>query len=308
MPSLLDTVSNNAAALAGQQAAPSNQAGQIQALLAAKSGKAIAPSEIAASNLGEQQANVGTTAALSQQGQQIVQQNLGQQQQAQQASQQYGLQRAQLAQTGVAQEAQQRQKVNQLLANVAQQKGQLSLQQQKDQLEQASFLIGMQDKQYTTRLQQIGQQQQLSNSVGFENTLQQVAFGNQLSFLQQSLGQEDVLQAGNRDLNAVLSSMSIDQAMQVAQQEQAAAAKSANMQMQQQQYMAQLGGKAASGAAQAQALGGFLSAGVQGAGAYANYQDRQTQANTGLQSAPIAPALGTDTTAYGSGPVGGGSQ
>lgn len=266
MPNLLDTIKQNRDQLAGQQAPATDQTQKVQQLLRAKSGQAVTGGDATISNIGEQAANDQTNQQLQQQGQQIQLQQQSTKQAAQQEQQQTDTQKQQLDQAKRFQTIENRMKTNNLLNDLTRDKASLSLDKDRSRLEQAAFLLSMQDKQYTDNLQDIGRKRGLDNDMKFKDEMQQVAFGDNLDILQNKLGQDDVMRASDRQFKQAMSNMSIDDAQKIAAIEiagnaQMGALNQASM-VQEAQRQAALG----NAAGKAQGLSGLLSAGISGAG------------------------------------------
>lgn len=274
MANLFDTIRQNRSALGGQQAGVTEETGKLQSLLRAKSGRAVAGGDAAPSNLGEQAAVSQTNAQLGQigQGLQIQQQSddlaaHSQQQQAQQ-------QRADIDQARRFATVQNQLKTNQLLSELSRDKATLNLDRDRARLEQASFLLAMQDKKYTDELQDVGRRRRLDDAAVFQKEMEEMAFGDSLALVKQKLGNNDVLSASDRDYKAALTGMSIDDAIKVAEIEMAAEAKASEMEREAAKSGATLSAKTANTQSMYQAGGQLVNTGIQ---AYDKYSDSKSQ-------------------------------
>lgn len=267
MPNLLETIQQNRQSLASQQLGVSDQTQQLQGLLGAKSGTAAASSDTGISNLGEQ-------AAASTANQQQAQ--LGQQAQAQtqtENTQQAGIQQetanqlASISQARKFDTLQNRVQTQSILTNLSQQRGDLSDQKNQAALELVAFNLSMQDKKYVDTIQNIGTRQRLNNEVNFKAAQQQIAFGSALSLLQQRLGQNDILSASDRQFQAAMSKLSIEDAVKIANITMAGAHSAADLNASIASDVAHAATTQANTAGEYGAAGGLATAGVQAYGA-----------------------------------------
>lgn len=213
---LLQTIQQNRQTLAQPQGV-TDQTQQVQGLMAAKSGKAAAAPDTGISNLGEQSAVATTNQQLGQQQVLNTAQSQAENTAAAGIDQNTAIQKTNIAQQNAFNTVQNRVQTNAILNSLAQDKGNIQTQQKQAALEQVSFNLSMQDKQYTDTIQNIGARRRLDNDVNFKSEQQQIAFGNSLSILQQKLGESDVLAASDRDFQKALSNLSIQDAMKIAQ-------------------------------------------------------------------------------------------
>jgi hypothetical protein len=86
-------------------------------------------------------------------------------------------------------------------------------------MEQAGFLLSMQDRAYTDKIKQVGQLRNLQSKVNFTNEMQDVIFGNSIDLIKTKLGQSDILDASRRDYNIALNKITTDEAIQIADAE-----------------------------------------------------------------------------------------
>lgn len=269
--SLLDTIRKNSAQLAGAQVPATNNTQGVQQLLAAKSGKAGAAGIGNLSSVGEQAANSQTQQTLQetvapqiaiQQGQTDVQ--------AAQQEASARQQSAQIAQSRKFDTAQNQIQVQQLLQGLSQDRGNLQTQENQARLEQTSFLLSMQDKQYVQNLQLVGQKQRLDQAAQFQEEQQKLAFGSSLDLVKQQLGVQNLLATGQIDYNDAISRMSVEQAIQIADLERKDAANAAQTQMDLARYGARQQAALSGIQAQGQGLQSLVQAGTQAAAAAAS--------------------------------------
>lgn len=217
MASLFDTIQQNRQQLGATQAPMTDQTSTVQNLLRAKSGKAPSASDVGTtSNVGEQAAVADTQSQLA-----SLQPQLQTQQQATNTAlagqkQQESQQTQAIAQTNRFNTVQNNIKTQQILQGLSQDRGNLQTQQAQANLEQVAFTLSMQDKQYTDQLQQVGRQRRLDDANNFKSAMQDQAFGANIDLLKQKLGNNDILQASDRDFQKAMSNLSIDDAMKMA--------------------------------------------------------------------------------------------
>lgn len=216
MPNLFDTIQANYGNLAGQQAPATNQTQQTADLLRAKSGKQVSSPDTGQSNIQEQAANQQTTSQLQAQAPQLQLAQTGLQQQKQGQQQQYQQQSQQLGQAAQSNALQSKIKLNQTLADLAANKSQLNTDKGQAQLEQASFLISMQNKQYVDELNNYAAKNRMDTTEGFQQQMAKTKFGDALDILQQKLGNQDILNASDRQYQQAMAGITIDDANKIA--------------------------------------------------------------------------------------------
>lgn len=214
---LLDTIKQNRASLASEQAPVTDETQKVQKLLRTKSGKAIGSSDTGISNIGETAAVAQTQGQLGQIGQQLQVQNAQDTISNQRAVQTERLQRQGLEQARKFQTIQAKMQTNQLLSDLQRDRASIDLNKDRAKLEQASFLLAMQDKRYLDDLQEVGRRRRLDDEVRFRQEMLETAFGEQLGLLQDKLQKEDIMQASDREFSDALSQMTVEDAFQVAQ-------------------------------------------------------------------------------------------
>lgn len=287
MANFLDALQQKRAQLA-QPTQGLGQTEQTQRLLRARTGKATAEG-LASSNIQEQAAVRETERTREEE----LLPQLQQQQEAQ-VQQAQGIQaREQEALQGVKQQRQfdtlqNRIKLNNILQNLQQERGQISTEQQQAALEQAGFILSMQDKKYVDELLRVGQQRRLDNKMNLLNELQDQIFGDTLSVLQEKLGQQNVLASTRRTFQEQLSDMSIEEAIRVAELEIRSREELAALERENLRYGAQQTAKAAAIQSKYAGLSGLLSGGIQAGGMYA---DRQKQLKQEEQQRQLSQIL-----------------
>lgn len=189
---------------------------QAQKLLAAKKGKASTGGDIAASNLGEQQAvaqtnqqmmgNVAPEAA-------VQQAELGEEAAGQQASQQN--QEAQIAQGRQFNALQNNIQTTSLLNNLSQSKGKLDMENNSAQLNQVAQGLRLQNQDYISNLQKAGDMGRLTDQNAFADAMAQDQLGDNKDLLEKQLGDKSILNASARDFSKAMANMDIDAAWQM---------------------------------------------------------------------------------------------
>lgn len=260
----------------GQTSGATERATQI---LQAKSGKQVNPTGVAQSSIGEQ-------AAAQQAGDQlksVIQPALQLQQAStnQQAVEQAATatnQQAGIAQTNQFNTSNYKTQLQDLMQQFNQGMGSLSTEKKQAALQQASFLLNMQNQQYVAKLQQIGQMNNLTSKQAMLDQIQNLVFGSEVGNLQTQLGQTNILQASDRQFKQVVSNMSYQDAQNVADMETKYRAQMEAMQAQQLKYGANLESKLASSGAIGQGISGVISGAGQAIQAKQNAADRQQAA------------------------------
>ncbi len=209
MANLLDTIQANGQP---QQQGEEDNTNKLASLLRAKSGRAAEGGAVGQSNLGEQQANVNTNAQLGQVAGQAAVQNVGQQ--AQQTAQTSDLQnqKVNVAQTNKFNTVQNKLQTNQILQQYEQNKGTLSLAQDKAKADQLGFNLRMQNQQYVDNLTRVGNTARLNSDLGFKQEMAKQTFGDNESLLQTQLGDKSLLDASQQDFEKAMGAMTQDQA------------------------------------------------------------------------------------------------
>lgn len=286
MPSLFDTIQQNRQSLA--TAAPvvaPNSTERVQGLLKAKSGKAAGPGNTALSNLGEQ-------SALDQTQQQLgaLNQATGIQTQQEQVQQQ-GILQQEKQQLGTIDQARRfdtvenRIQLDRILSELEQNKGALNQERQQMALEQAGFLMAMQDKQYVDTLLDIGRRRNLDDATQFRIEMQNMTFGGNIDFLRQKLGQQDIMAVNDREFQRALSDMTLEEAIKIADLETAHAMTANDLRTGALSTAASQQARAANTQATYAGIGQGVSAGVEG---YDKYGDKFEKKPDAKISGPVA--------------------
>jgi hypothetical protein len=267
---LLDIIRQNREQLTSAPQAPAVETQRVQELLSAKSGKSISPTQQAPiSNLGEQQSK----AAQATQMKSIVQPEIQRQQKAAEIQQkgQKEQQRGALQQIDVQRKGQTAQfqiKANQILSNLEQQRDALTFDQKQAKMEQASFLLAMNDQEYTRSLQDVAQRKRLDNQLNFEQEMQSLQFGDTINLLKSKLGMDNILQMNDREYRKQMSQLSVEDAIQIADIEMDANEEFGALQRELISTQAKAGAQAAALQTQAQGLNDLISGGAKGYTAY----------------------------------------
>jgi len=241
MPSLLDTVKQNSAALASPAANPllasatglAPTVGEategIAGLTAtAQTGKALGPGQTPKlSSLGERLASVNALNQAKDISKQAQLQGVSLDQQADQLQQQHSQAVTQLNEQQLDTHQAFNQQVKGLLFDQQNQLKQLDLSRDKARMEQAGFMLRLGNQQYTDKLQMEGQRARLDNAAAFNEALQRSVFADELDLLSNSLDFRNYMMADTRDAQRQLGEMDIEFAIQIAASE----AKAANSQM-----------------------------------------------------------------------------
>lgn len=271
MANLLDIINQNKQNLT-KAPAQTDETQKLQGLLRAKTGKAVGGgSTPAISNIGEQAANQATATTLQTQVSPQIQLQAAANQQAQQAATQQEAQQTQaVQQSRKFDNIQTKMKTAQIMNDLSRDKASLDLDKDKSRLEQASFLLSMQDKSYTDQLADIGARRRLDDAANFNQELQDMIMQDQAESLKSQLGTNDILAVNDRQFKKAMSEMSIDDAMKMA--DAAMANESIQSEMRKSQYTGDAATNAAiaSGQMTAQGLQGLLTGGLQGYSAYKN--------------------------------------
>lgn len=273
--------------------------GEIQQIQAAKSGKAVGAGDIPTAGLAERQA---INSAASQIQTQVAPAAQVQAAQIQGAMQ--GTQEATASQLGMIDQASKLQtaefnnKIESIISDLTRTKTDISDQDKRSKMDAAATLMALQDKNYVAELQDIGRRRNLTDKVSQENAIADIVFGNSVQVLNSKLQAGDVMSATNRDFNQALASISINDAIAVANAEMATQAELAQAARDQAVYEAQ---KKAYSTAIAGLYGGasqVVSTGLEGYGIAADRIDKQS-ANQSPQSQPgTAPSISGSLDSY----------
>lgn len=282
MATLLDTIQQNRQALGATQAPITDQTQTVQNLLRAKTGKAVTPGggDVAQSNIGEQAAVANTQSQLGALQPQIEMESQKTGLQAQGQQQQQQQQEQQVAQSRRFNTVENKMKTDQLLQGLSQEKGTLDVEKDKAKLEQTAFLLSMQDKSYVDTLNDIGRRRRLDSDVGMKEEMQNMAFGSNVALLKQKLGQDDILQADNRDYQKALASMTVDDAVKVAAMEAQNAERTSALNQQLIVTGAQMAAKTANIQGQAQGINSLVQGTTKGVAAYGDIKAKQPTTTT----------------------------
>lgn len=248
------------------------QTAQAQRLLRAKTGKAVGPgSSPQLDNTAEQAADYQTGIGAQQLRQQGALQAAGQQQQMAGLQQGAAIGQQQFQQARQSGNLQLQLQTNQMLGDLERQGKSLDQQKSQAQMEQIGTGIALQNKQYTDQLQNEGARSRLDNAAQFQVAQQQAVFGDSYAFLQQQLGQQNLLSADKRAFQDKMDRMSIGDSIQ----------------------MLKLGSQQQQASGYASGVAGIGKAGVQAYGAYQDNKAKSTAAS------PQPMFTGTDASGAG---------
>lgn len=222
MANLLDTIRTNNPA--NQQQGVTDETSKLQALLRAKSGKAVGDSGVAASNLGEQSAVAGANQQMQNQvAPQVQIQQAGQQQQQAQQQQTEKLQTQEIEQQRKFDTIQNKMKTNQMLSDFERSKGTIDLARDKSSLEQLGFQLRLQDKSYLDNLQREGSARRLGDQQDFNQAMAESVLGDNQEVLEKNLGNKSILDADDREFKKSLANMDAADAYKMFKKDQKAA-------------------------------------------------------------------------------------
>lgn len=265
MATLLEKVQHSLATAGSEPVGTTDQTNRARTLLAAKSGKAVAPGALApASNVAETSAVDRTreAAAELQPAGQVAAAQMGQAE-ANLASRESGA-RADLALRQQQMQQQNSLRKNQLLADLSRDRATLNLERDKSKIEQLAHTMRLSDKKYVDMLEREGQKQRLDNDLAFKESLSKAILGSNHDLMVSSLKQGNMLNASDREFANAMAQIDLNAAISMANNE-AADAKQAAM---------------ISGA------GGLASAGISGYGAYSDAHPTTKSTSTTGATAP----------------------
>ena len=199
-----------------EQASP-GQTQAVQRLQRAASGKAVGSRGPAVSSLGEKMARTQADQAIGQiqqKGQLQEQQQLQQQADQTQAAEQ---QRAGIQQSREQAKQAAAQQMAELEQNLEQGRDKADFQEYAAYLEQMGFLARLSNDQYITQLQQQGKLNRLDNELSFKEALVEESLDFASDELIKSLDFKRAVDMDNDEFLRYLGTISIEQAMQVAQ-------------------------------------------------------------------------------------------
>lgn len=216
MANLLDAIRNNTNAMATQKQGMEDETGKLQSLLRAKSGRETSGGDIAASNLGEQQAVQNTNTQMQNSvapAASIQNADIEAANRAQEAG--VATQKQTIAQNRNIDSIQTRIKTNQLLQDLEQNKGRIDQQQKDSMVQQAAQNLRLQNQKYVDNLQREGGKSRLDDANSFQEELARSVMGDNKEMLQESLGNQSILDASDRDFKKAVGDMSVGNAYDV---------------------------------------------------------------------------------------------
>lgn len=210
MANLLDAIRNNSLP---QGQGVTDETSRLQQLLRAKSGKNVAGSDIASSNLGEQQTVAQTNQQLNNQVTPGIQlQQEGQAQQAAAEQTQTGIQNQSIEQSRQLNSLQNKLKTTSLLNEMERNRGQVDLARNKAAVQQLASNLRFENTKYVDDLQREGQKNRIDSKEGFEEALANAVFGDSRELLEKQLNGKSLLNADQRDFNVAVSRMDLNAA------------------------------------------------------------------------------------------------
>ena len=222
MATLFDKIQQNLNAPAPVDPQAGMQGLKARSLLAAKSGKQIAPMQ-AASGVQEAAAVDTTNTQLD-----VVRQKgalaadaLGAATSQQQIQEKQA--RADLDLQNQKNQLQNRVSTQGLLADLERDRGSISLERDRARLEQLASGLALKDRKYQDDLNREAARLKLTDDLKFETELARSAMGNSTDLLQRHLGNQSILSANDRTFNRAMGQLSIDDALAMARSGQAAA-------------------------------------------------------------------------------------
>lgn len=219
---LLDTIRQNTLTQVSPGVGDDTQ--NLSRLLRAKSGKSVSGGDIAASNLGEQQAVSQTQGTLSGQiAPAAAAQTAAIDTQAQGQQQQLDTQKANVAQSNRFNTIQKQLQTSQILSDFERSKGQLDLDKNRAAANQVTQNLRLSNSQYIDQLQREGARARLDNDIEFRKQLAETTFGNNIDLLQQRLGNKSILSANSREFSKLLSNIDAETASSLFASEMAGA-------------------------------------------------------------------------------------
>ena len=229
MASLLDAIKKRTQQAVQPQPAPNLQQ-DIQQTLRAKSGKVALGGGPRMSDIQQRAGIAQGQAQLQQvqQGAELQQAGLEQQQAAQQQQLEQG--RQDIQQRLKAQKQQLNQQTTKILNDLERQKKTLSQQEKNAKMEEASFLLGLQNDQYINELQRAGALRRLENENNFKEELIKASLGEDRKLYEDNLDFQRMINADERTFKKEMQQMSIDQAWDIFRQEMKAQRTQAIMQ------------------------------------------------------------------------------
>lgn len=213
MPSLLDTIRQNSAAMNIPKQGVTDQTAQTATLLRAKKGKAATGPDLGASNLGEQAAVAETNTQIQNEvAPAAALQQAGAEQAARAETQATQLQKADIAQNRRADTVQDRIKTEQLLQDFEQDRGKLDLQKNTAQVNQFAQNLRLSNDKYVNDLKREGARARLDDEQSFLKSLQKEIFDNDEELLGKQQENQTVANMSDREWNKQMAQMGIDQA------------------------------------------------------------------------------------------------
>lgn len=221
MASLLDVInSRQQSRLVGAagSSGPQSAMQQVADLARTATGKQIGAGEIAISNVGEQSARLAQRSAAETTLAPALEQERATQRLA---SREMDIQERQVQTSAVNarrfDDLKFRQQADNVMRELYEGRAAISQDSRNASLNEAAFLVSMQNKHYTTALADVGRRRRLEDEANFNDEMLSVVFGDSLAVLEQALQGQSLLNASERTYQAALANMSISDAYKVAQ-------------------------------------------------------------------------------------------
>lgn len=217
MAALLDILRRKQQQVTQPQVQPNVQQ-DIMQTIQAKSGKAaLSSGGPAISDIQQRAGQLQGQAALQQQAQagELQQQQLQTQQQAQEQQAQQAAQEITLKIK--ANQDQFNNQVNAILNDVARNERKLDQHEKQARLEQAGFLLRIQNDDYINNLQRTGQLRRLNNEANFQEELRKAALEDDYQLYKDNIEFQKLMDADDRTFKTEINQMKLDQAWDIFQ-------------------------------------------------------------------------------------------
>jgi len=215
--SLLDTIRQGLRAKEEPQALGTTE--KIRGIRRAATGRAVSPRGPEVTTQAERQVQADIRRGLERQreagelaAEEMEQRREGLAQREQQAEAAARMQRAEMQSQFANQAAD-------VLGDLSRGRRELTLETQKDKLEQAGFLASFADRQYLHNLQLEGQRRRLSSDLEFQQALKRSIFASEMELMERDIDFREIMDARGRDFQRKLADIDIDTALRIASAE-----------------------------------------------------------------------------------------
>lgn len=240
MPSLLETINQNASALSAptpesnpllartglQPTGGESTEGTAQIAAVGQTGKAagtMGGRNIRLSSLGERLASVQALNQAKEVTKEAQIQGISLDQQQSQLQQEFEQQNTQISEQQIGMREQFNTQLKGIMQNYKTQLAGLDLSRDKARMEQVGFMLRLGNQQYIDQLQLEGKKARLNSAAGFQDALQQTVFADEMDLFSNSLEFRNLMQADARNFQQELGRMDLEFALQVAKAENKAA-------------------------------------------------------------------------------------